>query len=916
MKRTISTYITLALALLATTACTDDLIDLPDNSGNNTTEVPDGYYFVLDTNVPKDAVQTRVAYGNTNYSYFEEDDRLGIYTFDAEGNLLEPHNAEYRVLNVENVETGNIRQVLENVDPAKRAPRGHHYVIYYPYIKDMYLDRLKNLTYGIHSNQNLGTVEHEQLSKPLTGYEVSDLLWDVADDQTTADGTHYAEIHLNHAMANIILNIGEDYLPASRPDDGYQAWVLNTPRRASGVKLTTGLTDEWGYTVDRTGSTTSIRMWNSGLSSSGAQQFRAAIPACQTIPSGTAFLRIETNEGIKQFRLKEDLALRPGKNYIFTVMKQNTDPDAPVIPDVTDDDSWVLDVLDPETGRPVGLLCREYLRYQPQIPEGSITDIDVVTGTEVLGGKRAISSQAWVFYNLQADGRTPELSTGTVLRFIYDIHINSGTSGGLQTIYDIWPAPHSKKGGNSQGIFTPDHGFGWVPSPTLANNGEEYGISSSEVENLDGIRVPDGHNKADIIAYASEKNFGMHGGTITWGNDDHITDFNPLPEGSAPANAQARNGHIAIAADGTATVNYSPLTGSYTDEEGYKVGVLSPRNLVDTRINEQGQLETVLYPLVKIGYNQFWISKSFAAKTLRDGTVLPCYNTKGDPTATDLAQQKPANITYPVSDGEYVDMGYIYPFMQNVTTDKGNTTNYDPYNDLAEMAGPHGTEWENAHGNEWTGRTSNYRPRPLYNKPAIDAPGFMPVAPEGYYEYQIPTSDEFTDMMEYLGCFFAGKLFTREISTTVHETKNAYKQYTALMRGEMYNSGVYCANICGFNLRMSGYNEPAQAAMGSDLGSPSRSTALILRSKTTVPTNSVSYISFQSYSPWSTGSLASFFEDEALQYNNIHTKFFAQVRLYMRFLHPTSGASVTTRSASNTNTQASCNVYVPLETME
>ena len=187
MKRTISTYITLALALLATTACTDDLIDLPDNSGNNTTEVPDGYYFVLDTNVPKDAVQTRVAYGNTNYSYFEEDDRLGIYTFDAEGNLLEPHNAEYRVLNVENVETGNIRQVLENVDPAKRAPRGHHYVIYYPYIKDMYLDRLKNLTYGIHSNQNLGTVEHEQLSKPLTGYEVSDLLWDVAEDQT-ADG--------------------------------------------------------------------------------------------------------------------------------------------------------------------------------------------------------------------------------------------------------------------------------------------------------------------------------------------------------------------------------------------------------------------------------------------------------------------------------------------------------------------------------------------------------------------------------------------------------------------------------------------------------------------------------------------------------------------------------------------------------
>ena len=268
------------MLLAGLAACTDDVIELPGTNGSdNPTEVPDGYYFVLDTDVPQGAAQTRVAYANDNHSYFEEDDRLGIYTFDAEGNLLEPHNAEYRVLNVTNVETGNIRQVLENVKPDQRVTRGHHYVIYYPYIKDMYLGRLRSMTFGVHSQQQLAEVEHAQLSGTVSGYEVSDLLWDVATDQKTAD-THYAKIHLDHAMANIILNIGEEYLPAARPEDGYEAYVLNSPRQATGINLTNSLTDAWSYNVNRQSSMIPIRMWNSGLGSSGAQQFRAAIPAC------------------------------------------------------------------------------------------------------------------------------------------------------------------------------------------------------------------------------------------------------------------------------------------------------------------------------------------------------------------------------------------------------------------------------------------------------------------------------------------------------------------------------------------------------------------------------------------------------------------------------------------------------------
>ena len=262
-------------------------------------------------------------------------------------------------------------------------------------------------------------------------------------------------------------------------------------------------------------------------------------------------------------------------------------------------------------------------------------------------------------------------------------------------------------------------------------------------------------------------------------------------------------------------------------------------------------------------------------------------------------------------------MGYIYPHEQNVETDEGTTTNYDPYNDPEEMAGPHGTAWEQPQGDEWMGRTSNYIPRPLYNKPAIVANGFLPTAQESYCEYVIPTSDEFISMIQYLGSYFAGKLFTRAASTTVHNKQSAYKKYTALMRGEFYGSNsVFCSNICGFNLRMSGYEaEQTHMSAGNLLAG---STAIILKSKNNVPENSVSYITFESYSPWSDEGYQGFFEDANYQYNNTHTHFFGQVRLFMRFKNPTTGGtsmSYHTRSASPQQPE-SRNVYVPLEAVE
>lgn len=687
MKRTIFFSLLTGMLLAGLAACTDDVIELPGS--DNPTEVPDGYYFVLDTDVPQGAAQTRVAYANDNHSYFEEDDRLGIYTFDAEGNLLEPHNAEYRVLNVTNVETGNIRQVLENVNPDQRVTRGHYYVIYYPYIKDMYLGRLRSMTFGVHSQQQLAEVEHAQLSGTVSGYEVSDLLWGVATDQKTADGTtHYAKIHLDHAMANIILNIGEKYLPAARPKDGYEAYVLNSPRRATGINLTNGLaeTDNWGYNVNRQSAMTPIRMWNSGLGSSGAQQFRAVIPACQTIPSGTPLLQIATNEGTKQFKLKADLALRPGKNYVFTVMKQNTDPDAPIVPDVTDDDSWVLDVLDPETGRPVGLLCREYLRYQPgnthlDITNDNFTD-DKNTGETYNNGStqtKYINSQACFFYNLQPGTTTPELSKGYVLRFLYDI-----VSGNY-----YWPSPHQGKWATG-GLFTPEHGHKWIHDKT-ANCG-----------------ISDPNNVTEYY---------MHSGTIQWDRENNIITSFTLPTNNITNEIAKTRGHIAIPQNGIPFISYSEFEeDNNSDKDGNKIGILVPRYLVDRRTYNNQSYENH-YPLVKIGFNQFWISKPFRTTIMTNGDIIHCYNKEDE-----------MGISFTAGgDGDLLsDAGYIYPYG---SFSDGMET-YDPYNNPEQM------EYTRTDG-------TTYRPAPLYNKGAVMNPPFTPSAASENIEYVLP---DYTDV--------------------------------------------------------------------------------------------------------------------------------------------------------------------------
>ena len=366
MKRNILIPLLALAALLA--ACTDEWMETP-SSGNGNTDIPEGYYFVLDGVLPQGSAQTRVAYTDINHSYFEEGDRVGIYAIDDEGNRITdaPANAPYRVTNVTDISTGVTRQVLENVNPGQEMPRGYSYVIYYPYDRNMTFERLRNLTHNIQTDQHTNPAS---ANEALTSYEQSDLLWDVAEDPTASDGTtHYVNIRMDHAMANIILNVSEDYLSGGSAENGYDVYIVNSHDQASGINLTQSLdyTDSngnpWSYNSEISSGTTAtpIKMWCSGYASSGELQFRAAIPACQTISATNAFLQIPTQDGNKQFKLNADLSLRPGKNYIFNIRENG----GSIIPEVTDDDSW-LDVLDPETGEPVGLLCREYLHYQPQ----------------------------------------------------------------------------------------------------------------------------------------------------------------------------------------------------------------------------------------------------------------------------------------------------------------------------------------------------------------------------------------------------------------------------------------------------------------------------------------------------------------------------------------------------------------------
>lgn len=739
-------YYCLAALLVAvlSAGCTDDLeLPAPDPDLSELEK----YYFILG-----DPVATRsVDYQTDEHSEFTGGELLGCFALDADDNAVVgvKANACYAVSVIASKdETKNGRKILVPNTPSDKLDKGYaKYLFYYPYNKDITsLDELKDLTYSVEPDQN----KHED-------YEASDLLWDVAKPEGGI-----CRVEMDHVMANIIIVIdGVEY------DVERGAVVLQQPLTAENIDLTAPTIDDmrdvegaYYYSVYDAQEKHDIQAMYA-LYSSANDRFRTVVPANRTLKAGDDIIKLWSREtgNEKTFRLKNDVRLEAGKNYYFTLIKKGKPQPG------LDDDSWVLDVLDPETGEPVGLLCREYLRWQ-RSNDPNVKDHPTVPDDG--NGQACLNSQAWVFYNLKSpNSRIPDLSTGTVLRFVYDVRENlakqSAGAGdddpnGVNWNGYIWPFPHKKGTGkgfdvSGVGVFLANHGYGWSEK--------------------DGYGVPDNPD-----AFIGE--YYMHGGTVIWDNVKNQIERFMMPEQAFSAtNTDAeRYGHIAIPRnleDGEPFVSYKP----YDNDEyagKYKVGFVMPHYLIDTRVGFDGKVEQRRYPLVKIGFNQFWMSKSFRGKTLLDGTPMECYN-------IGKFQMADFNNVY---QGKLYESGYLYPFL------KGSNDN--------ERCDP---LYESDMGMEYADEIVQIPL--LYNHTAFIDKNIVPISVEGISEYKRPEWKDYKDLHDYLGFISIVKLMSNSIQCVGN---NNFKESDrdAFLSGKYFNAQFesYSGNVSGFNLKACG----------------------------------------------------------------------------------------------------------------
>lgn len=800
----LTTYILALLCIaLAGTSCTDEIQQHPADRENS---VSDSHYFVI----AGDNLQTRIAYSSIFHSTFESGDCLGVFSVDPDGRPAGTPNAEYRAVNIENVSDNTYRQVLEKVNPSDEMPEGpeavgYSFIIYYPYDKNMTLERLKNLTYRVRENQSL-----PPSASSLGGYEASDLLWAV--EVGGADQPDKVVVHFDHVMANVVLEIDDDMVDKAE-DEGYEpVFVMNVPLEASGINLTEAKDKMHGMELAYTPSEekeNEVLMWDFDYVSSGRKVFRAVIPACWSIKGGTPFLKIKQDGQWKIFRLKEELEFKAGKNYVFTLTCSK-----PEQPDLNDDDSWVLDVVDPENGNKVGLLCREYLRY--------LKENKLHTGVEAANPDgsptKCINSQAWVFYHLKENSGIPylpDLNQGTVLRFIYDIderYTGSPVAGVDQMGTARWPAPHVRK--DQHGVFAADHGCFWARAGEAS--GWEHG----------GNSIAEGKYE-----------YYMHGGTIYWdGTANQISKF-MLPD-SRITNEQAKKGYISI----DRTTNKAMVAYGDLDEGKSKKALIIPHYLIDKREKVSGGIEVHKYPLVKIGYNQFWMSQSLRTETL-NGMALTPYNKEGSPG---VVFERGDILTAP---------GYIYAF------ETFGSDVYDPYNKPEQRKQ----------------QDSGYEAVLCYNKPAVQHENFVPRSEEPQTTYAMPTVEYINRMSSYFGHYFAAKLCTREIAPYVGENISVTK-FQAVLNGQTYGSGgtlanAYVANISGFNLRAAGVFEPASFSFSSG------AAALILKTENV----GIDYFSLHIWAPFAQDNADLLKTNEYSYSPSSVSQYFAQVRFVMSF---------------------------------
>lgn len=762
MKAAIICDLCLGILLLAATSCRDEL-EIP---GNDVPDELEKYYFVLGNG---DATRG-ISYESDEHSEFNGGELLGCFALDASGNAVADAkaNACYAVSVVASNDDTDGRKVLVPNSKGDKLEKNYSaYLFYYPYNPDITnLNQLKKLTYSVEKDQEKDGA-----------YEKSDLLWDVSVPNETV-----CIVEMDHVMANIIVSIdGVEY------DANKGAMVLGQPLTATDIDLTAPDVESMGkaggiyrYNVSASQSTSDIKAMYSDYAST-TDKFRAAVPANRTLAKGTDIVKLwSKSTGLeKTFKLKNDITLEPGKNYIFTLIKKGQPQ-----PDPSNEHSWVLDVLDPKTGKPIGLLCREYLRYQRS------QDVDKPTTPADETGKPVLNSQAWVFYDMQSDGKTPDLSTGQVLRFVYDIRTNlastkddpvsaEDSNGGM-----AWPAPHKYHQTGKVTIGSGDQGFGMY----LAEHGHRWRYNFDTEYGETGVKLGD---------------YNMHGGYVYWdGVNNEISDFEmPVRDNVITNEIASKFGHIAIPATGDPYVSYSEINSDgATDVDGNGVGFLMPHCLVDHRKNIYGKVRVVRYPLVKIGFNQFWMQKSLRAKTFTDGTPLVCYNS---------VQSKPKvalpKITAMDSwNAPLIPPGYIYPMC-------GDDSNSDIWCDPYSIY--NGDE-------EAIDNDPDYDLTLLYNYNTFCDQRIVPKSVESISEYYTPGFPRYLALHHYLGANSVLKMMSNEVQT--RNNNEAVESYVeAFKKGKYPMAGLntYPGNVSGFKLRsfksvVRGKWVPAQADNG------------------------------------------------------------------------------------------------------
>ncbi len=644
-------------------SCEDDM---PGLNPQPTSPVLEGYYFRL-LGFGGDAVASRTNYPNSVQSYFDPGDRVGIFTIDASGTAVQS-NLLYTV-----VGNAGEAQALEDTGTKALEGDGYKYLIYYPYSKTMTLSGLADLTHSVSARQDMSDEDGEG----LTEFEKSDFLWDlttVAVDAsnvplTGSDGNKYVNVVMDHVTATIIINVMSTFgegsvvpkllnmqrtvtsgidLTAAPTVDALRTAVFDEDYKAS--KLTYNSAHRGEVAMQQIKYSASDKVTDDG------RTFRAAVPP-QIIESGQTIVTLGATEFKYTNPDDKPLALKPGKRYTFHV----NDPTKPFI-DIDDDDSWIFDVIDPVTGEKVGLLCREYIRFQPQSADSREHNIkvqDFMTGYPIdvtVNGQeyhtKTISSQVWVFYDLwkfvknkdheledklinpeppysrnQNELKTdddPYLDSGIALRFINDAHciftkfyteysddlikagydpIDDNLTPGGGNYARNWPIGNTITDSYG-GIFLANHGQMWV------NNSAGYGESSGK-----------------------QREFYMHGGKIYWGYfhwNDNDFKFNgvrlfvmPDNEDYVTTQEAIKYGHINIIRDtktgkpiGT-EVSYKPYLPSDRN-----VGVLVPKYINDSRNADEG---VITYPLVKIGYNNIWSKKGLRTRYYNTGEPIQCY---------------------------------------------------------------------------------------------------------------------------------------------------------------------------------------------------------------------------------------------------------------------------------------------------